>query len=119
MCSLIRSAVIVILCLMITDLAHAQWPLGRDAAQQVPKSGERGDAITLTGRYQVFVSPNVKDHTFMIDTDTGRIWIMKKDSTTGDFSFRRIPVDQIDSQQTGTSVTDNLKPGEKGTSKQK
>jgi hypothetical protein len=119
MCSPIRSAVMVILCLIIADLAHAQWPLGRDVAQQTPKSSEHGDTITLTGRYQVFVSPHVKGHTFMLDTDTGRVWIMKKDSTTGDFSFQRIPVDQIDSQQAGTSVPDKSKPGEKETSKQK
>ena len=119
MCSLIRSVITVILCLIVAGLAHAQWPLGRDGAPQMLKSGEHGDTITLTGRFQVFVSPNVKGHTFMLDTDTGRIWIMKKDSTTGDFSFQRIPVEQIDSQQTGKSVQDKSKPGEKETSKQK
>ncbi len=119
MCSLIRSAATVVLCLIIAGLAQAQWPLGRDATPPVLKSGERGDTITLTGRFQVFVSPNVKGHTFMLDTDTGRIWIMKKDSTTGDFSFQRIPVDQIDSQPPGTSVQDKSKPGEKETSKHK
>jgi hypothetical protein len=119
MYSPIRSAVIVILSLIMIDLAHAQWPLGRDVAPQMPKLGEHGDTITLTGRYQVFVSPNVKGHTFMIDTDSGRVWIMKKDSTTGDFSFQRIPVDQIDSLKAGTSVQDKSKPGEKETSKQK
>lgn len=35
----------------------------------------------------------------MVDTETGRIWIMKKDHSTGEFSLHRVPVEDIDSQQ--------------------
>ena len=109
----------VIATLMITaGAAEAQWPLGRDA-QQGLKLGEPGGAITLTGRYQIFVSPNVKGHTFMLDTDTGNVWIMKKDNTSGDFSFQRIPVEQTDSPQTGGAVQGKSKTGEKENPKQK
>lgn len=116
--NLIRLVTLVIVCLITVGAAEAQWPLGRDA-QQGLKLGEPGATITVTGRYQIFVSPNVKGHTFMLDTDTGKVWIMKKDSTSGDFSFQRIPVEQIDSQQTGTAVQDKSKPGEKESPKQK
>ncbi len=116
--NVIRFITIVMTSLVTVGAAEAQWPLGRDA-QQGSKLGEPGATITVTGRYQIFVSPNVKGHTFMLDTDTGKVWIMKKDSTSGDFSFQRVPVEQIDSQQAGTAVQDKSKPGEKESPKQK
>ncbi len=116
--NVIRFTTIVISCLVTVGATEAQWPLGRDAQQGI-KLGEPGATITVTGRFQIFVSPNVKSHTFMLDTDTGKVWIMKKDSTTGDFSLQRIPVEQIDSQQTGSGVQDKSKPGEKESPKQK
>ena len=93
--------------------AHAQWPLGREGSQQASKLGEPGATITVTGRYQIFVSPNVKGHTFMIDTDTGRIWIMKKDHATGEFSLLRIPVDQVEGPQSGVSSQEKPKEAQK------
>jgi len=114
-----RWITVLILCLATAGTALAQWPLGRDVTQQGLKPGEPGATITVTGRFQIFVSPNVKDHTFMIDTDTGRTWIMKRDHISGDFSFQRIPVDQIDAQQTGPAVQDKAKAGEKESPKQK
>lgn len=93
--------------------ALAQWPLGREVSQQPFKAGEPGATITITGRYQVFVSPNVKGHTFMIDTETGRVWVMKKDHTSGEFSFQRVPVDQVDGQQSGRSVPEKTKESQK------
>ncbi len=119
MYGLIRFGVILFLNLAMLGLSHAQWPLGRDTAQQIGKSGEPGATVTLSGRYQIFISPNVKGHTFMLDTDTGRVWIMKKDNTTGDFSFQRIPVDQVDSEKKDAQVQDKSKPGDKESSKQK
>jgi hypothetical protein len=116
--NVIRFITIVITSLATVGAAEAQWPLGRDA-QQGLKLGEPGATITVTGRYQIFMSPNVKGHTFMLDTETGKVWIMKKDNTSGDFSFQRIPVEQIDSSQTGTAVQDKSKTGEKESPKQK
>lgn len=80
--------------------AEAQWPLGRDVTQ-LQKAPESSLAVMSSGRFQVFVSPNVKGHTFMLDTDTGKVWIMKKDETLGDFSFKRVPVEQVDDDKTG------------------
>ncbi|MGO9120791.1 MAG: hypothetical protein ACLQPD_24675 [Desulfomonilaceae bacterium] len=114
-----RWIAVLILCLTTAGTALAQWPFGRDVTQQGLKSGEPGATITVTGRFQIFVSPNVKDDTFMIDTDTGRTWIMKRDHTSGDFSFQRIPVDQIDAQQKGPAVQDKTKASEKESPKQK
>lgn len=74
--------------------SNAQWPLGKDLPQPPGKSAETGISVTGSGRHQIFISPNVKGHTFMIDTDTGKIWIFKKDNTSGDYSLQRIPVEQ-------------------------
>lgn len=74
--------------------SYGQWPLGKESVQPQTKSVETGVSVTGSGRHQIFVSPNVKGHTFMIDTDTGRVWIFKKDNTSGDFSLQRVPVEQ-------------------------
>ena len=74
--------------------SYGQWPLGKESVQPQTKQVETGVSVTGSGRHQIFVSPNVKGHTFMIDTDTGRIWIFKKDNTSGDFSLQRVPVEQ-------------------------
>lgn len=78
--------------------SHAQWPLGKEMSQPSSKSPEAGMSSTVAGRHQIFVSPNIKGHTFMLDTDTGRIWIFKKDSASGDFSLQRVPVEQENAQ---------------------
>jgi hypothetical protein len=116
--NLIRFITIVVTSLITVGAADAQWPLGRDT-QQGLKLGEPGATITVTGRYQIFVSPNIKGHTFMLDTETGKVWIMKKDSMSGDFSLQRIQVQQIDHPQTGKGIQDKSKTGEKESSKQK
>jgi hypothetical protein len=83
--------------------SYGQWPLGKEALQD-SKSGDPGPNVTVTGRFQIFVSPQAKGYTFMLDTDTGKVWIMKKDHASGEFSFQRIPVDQVDGK-------DSVKPG--------
>ncbi len=75
--------------------AEAQWPLGKDMSQLAPKK-EESVHVTATGRFQIFVSPNQKGHTFMLDTDTGKMWLLKKDSLSGNFSMDRILVDEVD-----------------------
>jgi len=90
----------LLLVLAASAPADAQWPLGRDVPQ-LQKASESSLSVMSSGRFQVFVSPNVKGHTFMLDTDTGKVWIMKKDDTLGDFSFKRVPVEQIDDDQSG------------------
>ncbi|MGC8908079.1 MAG: hypothetical protein ACP5M0_11645 [Desulfomonilaceae bacterium] len=85
---------------LLPGIASAQWPLGRDEGI-AGKGPERAETIMVSGRYQVFVSPHAKGHTFMIDTDTGRVWVLKKDSASGEFSFHRVPVDQVDADKKG------------------
>jgi len=82
--------------------ADAEWPLGRETSI-VTKASESTPCLMVSGRFQIFVSPNIKGHTFMLDTDTGRAWIMKRDDTTGEFSMKRVPVDQVDEGQTPKS----------------
>jgi hypothetical protein len=101
--------VLVALCLGTALSAEGQWPLGKELAQTAVKAGESSSGITLTGRYQVFVSPNAKGHTFMIDTDTGRLWIMKKDAMSADFSMHRIPVEEVDARTAEISGKDPAK----------
>jgi hypothetical protein len=114
-----RSALILGVFIVTMTSANAQWPLGRETSQQPSKIGEADATITITGRFQVFVSPNLKGNTFMIDTETGRIWIMKKDHASGEFSFQRIPVEQVDGQQSGGSVPEKTKEVQKEPTKQK
>ena len=103
----------------VVTTAQAQWPLGKELSVQEGKSTEGGTHVTTTGRYQIFVSPQAKGHTFMLDTDTGRVWIMKKDSTSGDFSLQRVSVEQVDTQTTGKSETKQTKTGDKPSTIQK
>ncbi len=95
--------------LIFFDLtAFAQWPLGKDLSPAIVKTGENSGYLTGSGRFQVFVSPNIKGHTFMLDTETGRIWIFKKDNSSGDISLQRIPVDQLhDNQAHGAGHSKN------------
>lgn len=103
----------------VVATAQAQWPLGKELSVQEGKSPEGGPYVTTTGRYQIFVSPQAKGHTFMLDTDTGRVWIMKKDSTSGDFSLQRVSVEQVDTQTAGKSETKPTKSGDKQSTIQK
>ena len=96
--------VVATLCLGVTFSAQAQWPLGKELGQSPPKPADSSSSITVTGRYQMFVSPNDKSHTFMIDTETGRLWMMNKDAVSGNLSLKRIPVEEVDS---GTQDTPN------------
>ena len=84
----------LLLMFVLVGPAWAQWPLGGKAPASVKSTP--GRHVTATGRFQIFVSPNLKGHTFMLDTDTGRVWIVKKDHSSGDYSLKRIPVDEID-----------------------
>ncbi|HMK37215.1 MAG TPA: hypothetical protein VK463_19230 [Desulfomonilaceae bacterium] len=92
--------------------AYAQWPLGREGLQEA-KSSDGLPNVTGSGRFQIFVSPQAKGYTFMLDTDTGKVWIMKKDHTSGEFSMQRIPVEQVDSKDGAKSESDGKKASEK------
>jgi len=98
--------------------AAAQWPLGRDAPPMPTKEQGANVLVSGAGRFQIFVSPNIKGHSFMLDTDTGRVWIMKKDATTGEFSLQRINVEQVDGQKAGRSGADKTKGEGKKTPEQ-
>jgi len=74
---------------------EAQWPLGKDITP-IPEKSAPGPNITATGRFQIFISPHLKGSTFMIDTDTGKIWTIVKDHSTGNFSLKRVLVEEVD-----------------------
>lgn len=95
--------------LFATAGAEAQWPLGREVPPLAAKAEDHGTQVTGTGRFQIFVSPQAKGYTFMLDTDTGKIWILKKDHTSGDFSMQRIPVEQVDADQAAKPGTKKSK----------
>lgn len=101
-----KAFIVLIICMGVVagaaSVCCAQWPLGKDLAQGL-KAAEPGPTITVTGRFQMLTSPNAKGQTFMLDTDTGRVWVLKKDHTTGDLSLQRIPVDEIDGKKSGAT----------------
>ncbi len=103
----------VALTLAGVSAVEAQWPLGRDMTPPTIKS-EPPPQVTTTGRFQIFVSPNIKDHTFMLDTDTGRIWIMKKNHSTGEFYLQRVTVRDVSEESEGKSdsISTKDKPSE-------
>jgi hypothetical protein len=95
----------IVFCLFVlsaleTGPAYAQWPLGKELASPEPKT-ESSPQVTGSGRFQIFVSPQTKGFTFMIDTETGKIWVMKRDHTAGEFSLQRVHVEEIDAQTAG------------------
>ncbi len=96
----------------LASFAEAQWPLGKELTGQETK-GESFPNVTGTGRFQIFVSPQAKGNTFMLDTETGRVWIMKKDHTSGEFSLHRVQVEQIDSSFTAKPQPDKTDKTEK------
>jgi hypothetical protein len=98
--------------------AYAQWPLGREGLPE-SKSSEGVPNVTGTGRFQIFVSPQTKGYTFMLDTETGRVWIMKKDHTSGEFSLQRVPVEQVDSKEPAKPKVEDKTSAEKDASKKK
>lgn len=79
--------------------SFAQWPLGKDTTSGSTKPQESGGYLTGSGRFQIFVSPNIKGHTFMLDAETGRLWIFKKDNASGEMTVQRIPVDQLNESE--------------------
>lgn len=106
------AAFFLLLSLGSAQLGLPQWPLGREGGP-APKAGESFQSLMVSGRFQIFVSPHIRGHTFMIDTDTGKVWIMKKDSTSGDFSFQRIPVEEGVGQPPGKPASKKNSPSQK------
>lgn len=93
--TMVRSAFVLSAILVTLPCAEAQWPLGRDAIQLTKP--EPAPTVTVNGRFQIFTSPHEKGDTFMLDTDTGKVWLLNKDKTSGEYSFKRIPVAEVDS----------------------
>jgi hypothetical protein len=92
------TAGIMLLCFGLPVSSQAQWPLGKELGQ-VPQKSEPGPHLTATGRFQIFITPNIKGHTFMLDTETGKIWEISKDSSSGGIAAKRIPVEEADVKQ--------------------
>lgn len=93
--------------------SFGQWPLGREGLQGLKT--EPSPTVTIRGRFQVFTSPNVRGETFMLDTDTGKVWILKKDGTTGLFTLERIQVEEVDASFKSGSKTSTLDVGKPST----
>jgi hypothetical protein len=89
---LFRVALSVLVFQAMSGLAIAQMPFG---AAPGPTEVSLGKGVPTTGRFQVFVSPNIEGKTFMIDSDTGRIWLVKKNHATGDLFLEMLKVQGI------------------------
>ncbi len=100
-------SLITMTCLGMAGSALAEWPFGTEQPKKVEKP-QPWPAVTMSGRFQIFISPHLKGYTFMIDTDTGRVWEMKKDPSTGNFHLSRVLVEEVDKGKSEKS------PREKG-----
>lgn len=74
----------------------AQMPF---SAPSGPSEINLGKGVPTTGRFQVFVSPNIDGKTFMIDSDTGKIWMVKKDHSTGALYLEKLAVEDINEKK--------------------
>jgi hypothetical protein len=52
----------------------------------------------------------------MLDTDTGRVWIFKKDHSSGDFSLKRVPVQGVEDVKASRPVEQPVTEGDKASS---
>ena len=46
-------------------------------AQSRPVRPAQSSSVSEVGRYQIFFNPNVRADTFLVDTETGKIWRMQ------------------------------------------
>jgi hypothetical protein len=90
-------------CFIFSHGAMAQMPFG---AAPGPTELSLGKGVPTTGRFQVFVSPNIEGKTFMIDSDTGRIWMVKKNHATGDLYLDMLSVRGIHENEKGADKAD-------------
>ncbi len=81
----------------------AQMPFSAPAG---PSEISLGKGVPTTGRFQVFVSPNIEGKTFMIDSDTGKIWVVKKDHSTGELYLQKLTVEDINEKKKDNPETD-------------
>ena len=102
--------VVAIVCFLVLGWQYglqAQLPFGVDRSKKTEEPSAPN--VTMTGRFQIFVSPHIKSATFMLDTDTGRVWIVKKDHKSGNYLLKRVSVEEVD-KTIGTAKSDEA-PG--------
>lgn len=71
------------------------------SAQDRPKQAAaiRTDLSPAAPRYQLFVNPNVRADTFMLDTQTGKVWRLTEFTDLLGDPDVWIPVDRVDDTQ--------------------
>jgi hypothetical protein len=72
----IKQASAALLCLTILSGCWWQSTAQAPAPQQEQKFKIVPPPVARVGRYQIVFSPHMREDTFLIDTDTGRIWQM-------------------------------------------
>ncbi|GAB6051330.1 hypothetical protein JCM17960_01500 [Magnetospira thiophila] len=72
-----------------TLIAAAAWAVLAAPAQ----ADEESDLAKMTNRYQLLSGTvNDKPGTLMVDSASGRTWVLETDDAVGGLSWRRIPV---------------------------
>jgi hypothetical protein len=102
---IVKASLVMLLLVVTAWSAEAQWPLGNSPQPQL-KPPEPDSNLAGTGRFQVFISPNIKGHTFMLDSNTGKMWVFKKDHSTGDFYLERVKVENVDTGKSDDEKTE-------------
>jgi hypothetical protein len=62
----------------------------------VPKTTQFANAPIPQGRYQIIISPHAARDTFLLDTETGRVWALRAFVFLNDDPVAWVPMPRID-----------------------
>lgn len=71
----LKAKAIVKFALVIVTALLASFLMGQATPKARPVEAGSANAAPVPGRYQIFTNPNVRADTFLLDTETGRIWV--------------------------------------------
>lgn len=64
--------------------------------QLVPKTYEPASVPIPQGHYQIIISPHAARDTFLLDTETGRVWVLRAFVFLNDDPVAWVPIPRID-----------------------
>jgi hypothetical protein len=66
-------------------------------------------ATTVSGRYQIVINPNIRADTFLLDTQSGKVWIPVVCSNCNGEPSRWMYMDRVDNEKESDSWIDKQK----------
>jgi hypothetical protein len=64
-----------------------------------PDESDTMAEASSSGRYQIVLSPHLRADTFLLDTKTGRVWVMAKFSDVNGEPTAWEPIDRLDNDE--------------------